>query len=1025
MKTLAYYLTLILVLVLFPSLSDGEERVDFATQIKPLLSDRCFVCHGPDEQERKGDLRLDLKEDALEVIVPGKPQESLFFKRIAHEDPEERMPPMDSKRQLSAEEIQLIKRWIQQGAEWSDHWAFNSIKAPEIPKIKNQAWIKDPLDAFIGLQHEKNGFQPAPETSKEYWIRRVTFDLTGLPPSLEEIDAFLADKSDKAYEKVVDRLLASKRYGERMTSDWLDVARYSDTFGYQVDRDRYVWPWRDYVLSAFNKNLPFDQFIKEQLAGDLIPNADDNQILATTFNRLHPQKVEGGSVPEEFRVEYVADRVETFSTAFLGLAMGCARCHDHKYDPISQKEYYQLFAYFNTIDEAGLYSYFTNSTPTPTLRLKSDAQKKQIASIEKEIQSTTDQVQKRTTTSTKEFQAWLEAQRKEYKPEVQGQIFHLDFEKKPGGKNQSVPGVQGKAAKLTGDDGIQTKVGNFNRNQPFSIGIWIQTPDVKERAVVLHRSRAWTDSASRGYQLLIEEGRLSFSLIHFWPGNAIRVATKEKLTPKKWYHVTLTYDGSSRASGLKIFLDGKLPPLRIVRDHLYKNITGSGGNHIRLGERFRDKGFKDGLVDELKVFDRQLSALEVKNLFDEKSLKTLLSKDHQKLSSEDKKFLLELYLFRVDPGYQKLIKDLYERRSRRSKAVDGLQEIMVMEEMKEKRDTFVLNRGAYDQPQAKVESEVPSLFKDLVNKAPKNRLELAEWLTDPQHPLTARVTVNRFWQMMFGEGLVRTPEDFGSQGLPPTHPQLLDHLSIEFIRNGWNVKALLKRMALSATYRQSSRVTPKLLEKDPENLWLARSPSHRWQAEMIRDNVLATSGLLVEKLGGKPARPYEVAVSFKPVGKDRGEGLYRRSVYTYWKRTAPAPTMRTLDASKRDVCRVKRERTSSPLQAFVLLNDPQVVEASRALGEKLIQKHGEKNEAALIELFRLLTSRKPKASEIKILQTLYEGQLKGFQADPKSRDQYLNVGEKKAPKGISLDRLAALATVANMLYSFDESVTKR
>lgn len=1006
----------------------AAQKLRFNRDIRPILSDRCFHCHGPDAETREADLRLDTAEaaySALEfgtgshVIKPGDPRQSEVFLRISSQDPSVKMPPPASKIELTSEEIQIIKQWIEQGAEYEGHWAFLPPQKHALPAVNNSAWIRNPVDTFILKQIEESNLSPNEPASREKLLRRVCFDLTGLPPTLEMLDRFLADSSDEAFEAIVDELLASEAYGERMAADWLDVARYSDTYGYQVDRDRFVWPWRDWVVRSFNVNLPYDQFITEQLAGDLLPNATDDQILATAFNRLHPQKVEGGSTPEEFRIEYIADRTQTFGTTFLGLTLECCRCHDHKFDPISQKEYYQLSAYFDNIDEAGLYSFFTPSVPTPTLLLTTPEQKAKISEL-KTAQTTAEQMLEAISKSrNEEFAKWKTELSSDALTQlnIAGEAAHLDFEKVDG-RNTQVDGVVGKAAKLTGDDAINTEVGNFKRSQPFSVSLWLQTPDVKERAVVFHRSRAWTDAGSRGYQLLFEEGKLSASLIHFWPGNAIRIKTKSAVSINQWVHVVMAYDGSSLASGLKIYLDGELAETEVVRDQLTKQITGGGGDHIAIGERFRDRGFKNGLVDELRVYDRELSSLEVSTVRN----RDLSQSDGAAFSDSD---LREFYFRTVDPDYLAQLKVVEQKREELNQYLDGLSEIMVMREMQEKKPSYKLTRGAYDQRAEQVHAQTPAIFPASTEQKTQDRLSLAAWLTDPQHPLTSRVAVNRIWQMLFGQGLVRTPEDFGSQGALPTHPDLLDWLAADFVESVWDVKRLVKQIVMSATYRQSSRSSAEKMKADPENRLFARAPSYRLPAEMLRDNALAVSQLLVQKLGGPPAKPYEVEVSFKPTSRAKGEGLYRRSLYTYWKRTGPAPVMMTLDASKRDVCRVKREQTSSPLQAFVMLNGPQFVEASRALAERVIQLHKQDDSAALSTLFRLLTSRTPSEQEQKILLKLFASQHKLFEEQPEQALAYLTVGDQKRDESIAPARLAAMTTVANALFNFDECVIKR
>jgi len=1016
--------------------------VDFNEQIRPILSDKCFFCHGPDPETREADLRLDVRQDAIDylAIVPGEPDVSELIRRIEETDPELKMPPPHSKRSISPEEIALLKQWIAEEAPYQQHWSFNRLQPVEVPTEANSDWPAGEIDQFVLKRMREKGLEPSEPAQKAALLRRVTFDLTGLPPTLEELDNFLADESANAYEKVVDRLLASPAYGERMTAEWLDVARYSDTYGYQVDRDRYVWPWRDWVIRAFNANKPYDEFVTEQLAGDLLPNATDDQILATTFNRLHPQKVEGGSVPEEFRVEYVSDRTQTVATAFLGLTLECARCHTHKYDPLTQTEYYQLSSFFDNIDEAGLYSYFTNAVPTPTLLLASDEQKANMASLRAAIDERALALEELAKQTPPGFKQWWDEARP-LKPEpvsltestsaipdpklIPGRVAHLDFEDWKDSRNVAVPGVKGQAIKLTGDDAVNLEVGNFRRFQPFTVALWLQTPDVKERAVIYHRSRAWTDAASRGYELLIDDGRLAASLIHFWPGNALSVKTKEPLPTGEWLHVAVTYDGSMEAAGLRIWINGRPAELDVVRDELTKNITGGGGDNIAIGERFRDRGFKNGLVDEFQVFERELTPLEVRQLHDGSSLANLLQQPLESLSTENRELIEQYYRSNFSDAWKKKQTELQQARQKLCDLVDPIPEIMVMREKTEPHQTYLLQRGVYDAKGDAVESAVPAALHPFPEEAPANRLGLARWLMSRENPLTARVTVNRYWQMLFGQGIVRTPEDFGSQGAVPSHPQLLDWLALDFMNHGWDLKRLMKQIVMSSTYRQTSRVTAGDLAKDPENIWLARYPAHRLPAEMLRDNALAVSGLLVDKIGGAPVMPYELEDSFKPPPRSKGEGLYRRSLYTYWKRTSPAPAMTTFDAAKRDVCQLKRDKTSSPLQAFIMLNGPQYVEAARGLAERTLKQHPDDVSAGITHMFRLLTAREPRPQERGVLTELHALNADHFAENPEAATQFLEIGDKEFDKTLNASQLAAMSVVASTLLNYDECMMQR
>ncbi|KLU04456.1 putative transmembrane protein [Rhodopirellula islandica] len=1009
----------------------AEDTIQFNRDIRPILSENCFHCHGPDDENREAGLHLDTEEGAKDwAIVEGDAEESEVWLRMVADDPEMLMPPPDSERQVTPEQTETIRRWIEQGARYQSHWSFISpadVDVPEAASAAEESLATSEIDRFINRSLTQAGLKPEGEADRETWLRRVTFDLIGLPPSLSELDAFLADQSPLAKNRVIDRLLARPEYGERMATDWLDVARYSDTYGYQVDRDRFVWPWRDWVIQAFNGNMPYDEFVTQQLAGDLLPGATQAQTLATTFNRLHPQKVEGGSVPEEFRIEYVADRAQTVATAMMGLTYECCRCHNHKYDPISQENYFQLNAFFDNIDEAGLYSYFTPSVPTPTLPLPTEDEARRLTQLQSDV-AVAEKKLRETIQKRREHwsQQWKDSKSipSDSLPEhhLAQPIASLDFEDDPKSPNQSVDGKVGKAWQLTGDDAVATEVGNFDRSQPFSVALWMKTPDVKERAVVWHRSRAWTDAASRGYELLILDGKLQWSQIHFWPGNAISVMTTEAIPVGEWVHVTASTEGSSSASGLTVHINGKEVKTTVVRDALSKQIQGGGGDHITLGERMRDRGFKQGAVDQFRVFDVRLSDLEI-----------------QQLVRDDYEFDLEAdwepeqriqhALLRWDAEVDAARQSLRDVRLAKCKLEDSIDEIMVMRETPQPRPTHLLARGVYDSPQQEVQPGTPDFLPPLpeADTANPNRLTLAKWLCDREHPLTSRVAVNRLWQISFGQGLVRTPEDFGSQGMPPTHPELLDWLALDLADNGWDLKRMMKQIMLSDAYGRSSVSTQdNLALVDPTNRLLSHFPTYRLPAEMLRDQALAAGGRLVHAMGGPPAKPYEVEVSFKPTGRDQGEGLYRRSLYTYWKRTSPAPVMTTLDAAKRDVCRVQRERTASPLQAFVMLNGPQTIEAARGLAEHLVrdapQDDGQK---MLHDAFRITTSRHPTAEQLSVLVELYEEQWNYFQSHEAATSEFLAIGDADPDASLDASRVAAMTVVVGTLLNFDLCLVKR
>ena len=1037
-----------------PAIARGDElssKVDFNFQIRPILSDKCFNCHGPDSRMRKAGLRLDTKEGAFgttksggHAIVPGNLDESDLFLRITALDETERMPPKSLGRSLSPEEIKLLKRWIEEGALWQTHWAFRPPLAAPTPDAEHASWTRNPIDGYILGRLSAERLTPTPEATKERLIRRLTFDLTGLPPTLAEIDAFLADRVAGAYERLVDRLLASPRFGERMAVDWLDLARYADTYGYQADVYRATWPWRDWVVQAFNSNLPYDQFITWQLAGDLLPSPTRSQVLATAFNRHHRQTNEGGSIEEEFRVEYVADRTNTFATTFLGLTLECARCHSHKYDPITQKEYYQLFSFFNSIDESGLYSHFTNATPTPSLFLTSVEQDRAIATVEESIKTAEFELDHLAEQRRPAFERWLESPKRE--PVLPGLIGDFPLEACNGGQvaNRARPekpgrtvenpelveGRVGKAIRLSGENNLELPMGNFDRFEPFSLSLWIKTPDFKDRAVILHRSMSWTDAGSRGYQLLIEDGKLTAGLIHFWPGNAIGIRTHEPVPLDQWVHVAITYDGSSRAGGLVIYVDGRATACDVTRDHLTKNITGGGNDHITVGQRFRDRGFKNGLVDEIKVFDRALTPLEAAQLCDGTTLDHALRLDSHALTPAQRGQLLAFYLATVDAEYKSRQAALTGLRRSRSALVDPIAEIMVMKELPRPRPTYLLMRGSYEAPADRVEPGTPASLPRFADSWPRNRLGLARWLTEPKHPLTARVAVNRWWQAFFGRGIVATPEDFGSQGQLPSHPELLDWLARTFIDSGWDVKKLVRLIVNSATYRQSSEAPAGLLAKDPENILLARGPRYRLPAEMMRDGALKASGLLDDTIGGPPVKPYQPPGLWEEKSglsytRDVGAGSHRRSLYSFWKRTSPPPAMLTFDATTREVCAVKRQTTATPLQALVLLNDPQFVEAARALAQRATSEGGSRLDDRLAYVFRTLTSRQPSARELAILERLYHDQYDEFRAGQSDARKLLTIGD--APFDPALDPIecAAMTVLAQAILNYDETVMKR
>lgn len=1027
--------------------------VDFGRDVQPVLSDKCYHCHGPDEATRKAKLRLDTKEGAFRldkegraVIVPGKSAESRLVQRLLSKDPDEQMPPPESHRTVTPAQIDTLRRWVDEGAKWGAHWAFQPVARPAVPSVDGPgAKAGSPIDAFIRTRLAAEGLKPAPQADAERLIRRATFDITGLPPTPAEVAAFVADPSPDAYARLVDRLLDSPRFGERMAADWLDLARYSDTHGFQADRYRPMWPWRDWVIGAFNRNLPFDQFVTWQLAGDLLPHATKEQRLATAFNRHHLQNEEGGIVEEEFRVNYVVDRVNTFGTAFLGLTMECSRCHDHKYDPITQRDYYSLFSLFQNIDESGQTVYFGDVMPEPTLLLSTEEQDAKLAGLRTAITAEEKRAAAARDAAQASFPGWL-AQRPAG-PVVPGLVASYSFDELKDGKfadgtgtNHAsavegpvlVPGHVGQAIQLSGENGASfPRVGAFTRADPFSIALWLETPVHAPRFVVVHKSKAWMDAGSRGYELLLEDGHVSVGLHHMWPGNSLKVRTRAVVPTNTWTHVLLTYDGSSRAAGLHVYLDGEPAAVEGVRDGLWKDFTYGGDEpNLTLGQRMRDSGFKGGKVDDLRVYDRELSAPEAGQVAGRTGLKEAFATATGALTTAQRKMLAEYHASAFATETAEHRTALAKVRREQNQLVGSIQDIMAMQEMPVPKPAFILKRGAYDAPGEAVTGETPRFLGGFPAEAPRNRLGLARWLLAPENPLMARVTVNRAWQTMFGQGLVETSDNFGSQGSPPTHPELLDWMARDFADHGWDWKRLLRGIALSTTYRQASKAAPDLLVRDPLNLLLARGPSKRLTAEMIRDQALAAGGLLAEKIGGPSVKPYQPDGLWESAwgGKyntGKGDELHRRSLYTYWKRTVPPPAMITFDAAERNTCTVRRQSTSTPLQALVLLNDPQFVEAARHVAVRMFREGGDTTASRAGFAFRLVTGRAPTARENGVLERLLAEQRTRFAEDPAAASKLLAVGDTSADGSLSRTDLAAGTVLAQALFSHDEAVMRR
>lgn len=1005
------------------SVADAEEtKLRFNRDIRPILSNKCFRCHGFDEKGRKGDLRLDKREDAIathegtQAIVPGKPEESSLLQRINTADSDDLMPPPDSKLSLSDEEKNVLRRWIAEGAEYEAHW---SLIPPKLSAPAPQS-----VDDFILARLKQEGLQPAPEASRETLLRRVSFDLTGLPPTLAEIDAFLADQDSRAYERAVDRLLASKHFGERMAVEWLDAARYADTNGYFGDKTRSLWPWRDWVIDAYNRNLPFDQFTIEQLAGDLLPNATTAQRIATGFNRNHMANNESGIIDEEYRVEYVADRLETTGTTWLGLTIGCARCHDHKYDPITQREFYQLFAFFNNVPESGL---IKADNPPPVLSVPSQEQEKELKRLSSAAQQAERELQPFTAALRQQIIEWEKTAATSLAPSPSDQLkAHLSFDGQIDARHFGTSlvfqdAILGQSAKFDATQHAEW-TGAFNTDAAWTVGLWLMA-DTSLSGVF---SKIEPEGRRRGLEVIWQKGRFQINLVSQWGTDAIELVTQEPASGKKWHHLVVSHDGTRRAEGVRVFIDGQPAVTKTMNDTL-KGSTATS-EPLRIGRRDAGLGFY-GQLDELRLLQRPVTAQEAESWFWSERLRGIAARPAAKRSAADVTLLQDWFVeHHASPQTLAAHKRVREAKAAEAKLRESIPTTLVMEELPKPRAAHLLTRGQYDHPAEEVLPGVPASLSRWPQEAPRNRLGFAKWLVSKENPLTARVAVNRLWMQCFGEGLVRTVNDFGSQGEAPSHPELLDWLALRFMQSGWDVKAMLKLMVMSATYRQSSQYSA----RDPANRLLARGPSFRLSAEMVRDQALAVSGLLVPKIGGPSVKPYQPpglweAVSYngeETYVPDADAGLWRRSLYTFWKRQSPPPALLTFDGPTREKCTARRARTNTPLQSLVLLNDETYIEAARVLAAWVQAQKGSES-GKLAFAFRRVTSRMPDAEELRLLSGLLSRQRTRFASEPDAAAKLIAAGASTHGKDLNPVELAAWTLTLHTLFNLDETITRR
>ncbi|MBL9135445.1 MAG: PSD1 domain-containing protein [Verrucomicrobiales bacterium] len=1161
-------------------LDASAKAVSFNQDIRPILSDHCFACHGPDEKTRKSGLRLDLEDEARKpaksgkvAVVPGSPENSELLARIRTHDAADRMPPDETKKPLSEHQISLLSRWIAEGAKFEGHWAYLAPVRHEPPAVKRSAWPKNDVDRFVLARLEKEGLTPQPEASKERLLRRVTLDLTGLPPTVEELEAFLADPEDKAYDKVVDRLLSSKHYGERMAQQWLDLARYGETQGYHHDRHRDLWRWRDWVIRAFNENQPFDQFTVEQLAGDLMPSPTRDQLIATGFHRNEMTTSEGGALPEEYIVKYAVGRVDTTARVWLGTSMACAECHDHKYDPITQKEYYQFFAFFFDTPENGLDAEELNPVPritleTPEQRARADQLDREVASLETAERM---MLESANPDWDRDLSAWEDRHRegivRGWEPLglktaaggspgawVQRDDGTLAFERRTNSGPDQVLTFRTTSRDLAG---LRLEVSTDGESRPT-------LPPYRLAALEVIARASDPAAEARGY---VEPQWGPWQWVGPFPANAPKEAFDREFGPERNTDRSAVYDeGRRRWSQRAELIDGKDwtfegkpgavyaarqviakdavivevelghrygvrvwlnerpihtgagtpdPKTAMARDRvrlwlqpgenrlLVKYVTGENGPHamlqvlggpvlevpieisgaaanpssgdhpiagaidrrpetawqpggkgtsqatayFRTAERF---GFRHGtelevrlttgaVGDDVETGRRYRWMATRADTFPEfvdlpDSIRMLLSLEGgtEGMTPAQRLELRRFYRERSIPEAKEAKRLLAAKRKERDDERRSWPTAMVMRESSPTRETQVRIRGQYDQKGEKVSAGVPSRLFPWGEGLPRNRLGLARWLTDPRHPLTSRVVVNQYWQRYFGTGLVKSSEDFGAQGEWPSHPELLDWLATEFVRTGWDIKAMQRLLVTSATYRQNTRVTQEVLDRDPENRLMARGPRFRLDAENIRDVALAASGLMNPQVGGPSVFPYQPPglwgqVSFEGTRdyvQSVGPDNYRRGLYTYWRRSIPYAAFTVFDAPSREVCTVRRPRTNTPLQALALLNDPVYVEAARALAQRILAKGGPDTDARLRYAFRLVLGRDPTPSERAVLAAACTREFKRFAGDRESANRLIHVGASTPPVDVDIAELAAWTVVANTLLNLDETITR-
>jgi hypothetical protein len=1084
----------------------SESRLDFNQDVQPILASNCFSCHGPDPAARKASLRLDLEESAFrkrpgkpDAIVPGHPEQSELVRRIESTDPHQLMPQSTEgeAKPMKPREIAILKQWVAEGAKYKPHWAFDKPVAT-VPTRHDASWAKTPIDDYILARLEREDLAPSPEADKAVLIRRVTLDLTGLLPTTQQVSEYVQNPSPAAYEQLVDRLLASPSFGEQRARYWMDYARYADTYGLHFDNSRYLWPYRDYVIKAFNTNMPFDRFVKEQIAGDLMPAKDIGTLIASGYVRAGVSSNEGGTIPEELRVNLARERAEAYGGAFLGLTVGCAVCHDHKYDPTTQKDFYQLSAFFNNINELP----FNGDRPdwAPIVHIPKAGNVEAFNRVLSKRSELVTALQQEQMQSANRIKQWLESHQSPPQPvSTEGLKVRLRLDEGGGDRLKNVaPNASpatfslGKSKPLWGettwlwpDFRMDTsshvdlgQAGDFEWSQAFSSGGWFMvrsTPNFpvgKMNGSLL--SKMDTTQMNRGWDLATDQGVISVDLVssaeHIdpvfpkpakkskpkpdkkpvakqvsdvpppiqWPvihGRAIRVSTAERVIKDgQWQHIFFTYDGSGKASGIKIYVNGEPVATKVLSDTL-DHSTIRTTVPLQFGWRYPDvRPAKETRYQDFRLYARDLNPQEAKRLPYEDEVAAITRKPVTAWSRDQWHTVTSFYFDEIDASTKTMKRQIAEMDNELGKLSQGGDISIVSQEKETVAYADVLDRGIYSARKERVEADTPHFLPPLPSGKPHNRLALAEWTVSENNPLTARVSVNRMWNELFGTGLVETTEDFGIMGQRPSNPELLDWLAVEFRRSGWNVKHMYKLMVMSAAYRQSAKSTPKQLAKDPRNLLLAHGPRFRMDAEMLRDIALQSSGLLVDKIGGPSVKPYQPPNVWESVGyptsdtthytQEHGDALYRRSLYTYWKRMAMEPDMDTFDAPTRDTVCTRRQRTDTPLQALSTMNGVQYIEASRVLAERVLVEGGKNPKQRIDYLGQILLAHKPSPKvEVTLEQSLKQMEHH-YSADPSAARDLVSVGEKSRDMAIPVAELAAWTMVVNETMNLDETLNK-